>query len=98
MFPGIIRNLSPWGETFKHFDRLEAIFRKKNFQNVKSTQGQGERFGEGFKSHKYIKIIYIYSLIIIFHLFTPHTHTRDVMRAYAYRRGEKGKIQKVVTD
>jgi hypothetical protein len=55
MFLQIMANLSPKGETFKHFDVLNDVFRSRNFWKVKSSDGQGERLRERFKSHKYMK-------------------------------------------
>jgi len=41
---------------------------------------QGEILGEIFKSHKSMENNIYIKKIIIFHLFTPHTHARRVTR------------------
>jgi hypothetical protein len=54
---------------------------------------EGEALREGFKSHKYVKYIYLYILILILHPFTP-TRPRDALRAHAYRRPVNGELFK----
>ena len=81
MFHRIRPNLSPRGETFKGFDRLEAVFGLRNSQKVKSTHGQGERFGERFKSHKYMKNnIYIKIYINLSPIHPPHAYATRYVR------------------
>jgi hypothetical protein len=81
MCPRIMMNVSPKGERFKSLECLPVILVTKNLKRINCPKQRGEAFGEGFKSHKYMIIIYIHIYILIFHLFTPHTHTRDAMRA-----------------
>ena len=55
MFRKSRANLSPKGERFKHFEGIRSVL-KSSFQPSEEcfTRG-GERFGERFKSHKYME-------------------------------------------